>query len=271
MNPSQNTSSEVSLDVGGFGFDLRCYDALLAGWLARRYRHFPPVNDKRFKAEIRIRSTGQTASLLQQPMHFSQGVLTWDVPGCQGSIDPFQRRGNLALTSNQPQAEAEYFLRLACALLAFEAGGLLFHAAGVVQKGRAHAFFGCSGSGKSTVARFSPNDAVLNDDLLLLMPYQRQWWAYPTPFWNLPGEAGVAFPAPLAGLYSLVQDTQVYLQPLQGASATAEMLASSPVVSADPGRSVALIQRCRAILAKTPAYRLHFLPDTSFWQIISAL
>jgi hypothetical protein len=103
------------------------------------------------------------------------------------------------------------------------------------------------------------------------MPYLGQWWAHPTPFWNLPGEAGVASPAPLAGLYSLVQDTQVYLQPLQGASATAEMLASSPVVSADPGRSVALIQRCRAILAKTPAYRLHFLPDASFWQIISAL
>ena len=68
--------------------------------------------------------------------------------------------------------EVEYFLRVIYALLVFQAGGLLFHAAGIVRDGQCYLFFGHSGSGKTTVARLSSTDLVLNDDLVVLIPRQ---------------------------------------------------------------------------------------------------
>jgi len=153
-------------------------------------------------------------------------------------------------------------------LLAFEAGGALFHAAAILHSGRAYAYFGHSGSGKSTVARLSAPDVVLNDDLVLLMPGEGAWQAHATPFWNQFHGQNPAPPAPLAGLFRLVQDRQVLLERMETAHAAAEMIASLPVVSADRARGVQLIQRCQAILERVPAYRLHFLPDASFWSLV---
>ena len=66
------------------------------------------------------------------------------------------------------------------------------------------------------------------------------------------------------------QDRRVFLDPLGIASGIAEMLACLPVVNADPQRSEQLIQRCQAVLAQTPCYRLHFLPEPSFWSLVFA-
>lgn len=259
----------VSLDIGGLGYDLVCNNGILADWLRTRCRHFPPQSMKRLIAHLTIEPDEQTLSLLEQPPRFSQGALSWDAPGVQGWIDPFQAAGRLALASRQPQAEAEYFLRAACALFSFENGGLLFHAAGVVQHGKAYLFFGRSGSGKSTVASFSPVGAVLNDDLVLLMPHQGIWWAYPTPFWNQPISPAPAPPAPLAGVYRLVQDRKVFLAGMSRGIAISEMISNAPLVSADANRSHQLIQRGQDILTTVPAFFLHFQPDDSFWQVVS--
>lgn len=258
----------VSLDIGGLGYDLICNDRALADWLAVRCRHFPAQSVKRLIARLNIEPGDQTQSLLQLALRFSQGALIWDEPGIQGWIDPFKPAGRLSLATRQPQAEAEYFLRAACALFSFENGGLLFHTAGVVRNDRAYLFFGRSGSGKSTAASFSPQGAVLNDDLVLLMPHQGIWWAYPTPFWNQPISPTPAPPAPLAGLHRLVQDREVYLEDMQRGIAISEMLSNAPLVSADANRSHRLIQRCQEMLETIPAFFLHFQPNASFWQVV---
>ncbi len=259
----------VRLDIGGLGYDLICNNRALADWLAWRCRYFPAQSGKRLVTHLIIQPGDQPRSLLQLAPRFSRGALIWDEPGIQGWIDPFKPAGRLSLASRQPQAEAEYFLRAVSALFSFENGGLLFHAAGVVQNDRAYLFFGRSGSGKSTAASFSPQGAVLNDDLVLLMPNQGIWWAYPTPFWNQPISPAPAPPAPLAGLYRLVQDSEVYLEDMPRGIAISEMLSSAPLVSADANRSHRLIQRCQEILETIPAFYLHFQPNASFWQVVS--
>lgn len=266
MNTAEH---KVSLDIGGLGYDLTCNEQGVAEWLAARCRRFPAASRKRMSISLNIARGEQELSLLHQPMRLFQGALFWDAPGIQGWVDPSQPAASLTLVSRQPQAEAEYFLRAACTLFSFENEGLLFHAAGVVQNEKAYLFFGHSGSGKSTVASFSPQGAVLNDDLVLLMPVEGTWWAYPTPFWNAPAAPDPAPPAPVVGLYRLIQDRDVFLEDLRQGVAISEMLSNAPLVSADPDRSHRLIQRCQQILAQVPAFFLHFQPNASFWQVIS--
>jgi hypothetical protein len=72
----------------------------------------------------------------------------------------------------------------------------------------------------------------------------------------------------VAGLLRLVQDRQVYLEAIGGGEALAELLAGIPMIPADPARSAEIVRRCACLLASTPVYRLHFLPDASFWDVI---
>ena len=256
------------MDIGGLGIDLLCNDSALAGMLAHRYSGFQPASSQRFQASITIESGSESNSLLQSPMQFQNGVLYYDTPGFQGFVDAAARHGSLVLRCEQPEVELDYYLRVICALLAFEAGGLMFHAAAIVRGGRAYTFFGHSGSGKSTVARLSAQDVALNDDLVVLMPTDGTWQVHATPFWNQYRGQPPAPPAPLAALFDLVHDQQVFLERMAPAYATAEMIASLPVVSADRSRAIPLIHRCQSILSSVPAYRLHFLPNASFWQVI---
>lgn len=260
--------SVVSLDIGGLGIDLVCNDATLAERLAHRYRAFPPTSLQRLQAFIQLEPGSESGSLLQSPMQFQNGVLFYDSPGFQGFVDAAANRGNLVLRCERPEVELDYFLRVICALLAFEAGGVIFHAAAILHNGRVFTFFGHSGSGKSTVVRLSASDVALNDDLVVLMPVDDTWQVHATPFWNHNRGQHPAPPAALAGLFHLVQDRQVYLERMEPARAVAEMIANLPVVAADRIRAVQLIHRCQSILERVPAYDLHFLPDASFWQAV---
>ena len=204
------------------------------------------------------------------PFEFQAGRLHFTADDYTGAIDLAQQRGQLTLTSLHPFEAADYFVRTALALLAFEAGGLLFHAAGLADHDRGYAFFGHSGSGKTTVARLSSAHArVLNDDLVVLWPETQRWQLIATPFSN-PTQVQPAGHqrVPLTALYRLIQDRRVFLEALDPAVATAEIVASSPIVCADPDRAAALLDRAAQLTRAVPVQRLHFLPDASFWDVI---
>jgi len=186
----------------------------------------------------------------------------------RGEVDLAAGGAALHLASAHPLSELEYFLRVVYALRAYQAGGLMLHAAGVARGGRAFVFFGHSGSGKTTVARLSPDALVLNDDLVLLMPDGPGWTVHGTPFWNPTQVRPTAAAAPLAMLLRLVQSTTVYLAPMPFGQALGEMVSSAPVLPADPALCTGVLARCQAILAAVPAHRLHFLPDDSFWGVL---
>ena len=225
------------------------------------------------------------------PFEFQAGQLRFIADHYAGAIDVARQQGQLTFTSAQPFAAADYFVRAAIALLTFEAGGLLFHAAGLARHDRGYAFFGYSGSGKTTVARLSTRARVLNDDLVVLWPEAshpaarqvsrrygetgaqtreaRQWYMDATPFSN-PTQVQPTGPyrVPLTALYRLIQDRRVFLEPLDPALALAEVVASSPIVCADPDRAAALLDRAAQLTRAIPVQRLHFLPDDSFWNLI---
>jgi len=258
-----------SLSIAGIGVTVECDDASVVAGLARRYRAFPATGSARLTARVRLAGGQRASALLDTGMVFQGGVLRFTGPGYEGFIDEAAGEARLLLSSAQPLEDVEYFLRVAYALLAFQAGGLLFHAAGIVRGRWAYLFFGHSGSGKTTVARLSSDAQVLNDDLVLLGREGEGWHVHSTPFWNpTQVRSGGVARAPLRALFHLVQDTEAYLEPLPPARGLAELVASTPVIPADPGRLSQLLAFHQRLLADVPAYDLHFLPDPSFWGLV---
>jgi len=273
--PTTSKHNICALSIAGIGISATCDYPKLAQALRRRYRDFPAGEDIHLSVEIRLSGRERSSAMLDTGATFEDGRLHFTAPGYRGLIDETKGKGYLTLSSTQPVEEVEYFLRVAYALLAFQSGGIMLHAAGVVRDEKAYLFFGHSGSGKTTVARLSPNDTVLNDDLVLLMPVHPAegggWRVFGTPFWNPTQVRPTPANAPLAALYRLVQDKKVYLQGISTSEAIAELISNVPVIPADPVRSLELLTRLHKILQAVPAHKLHFLPDDSFWGVVESV
>lgn len=200
--------------------------------------------------------------------HFVDEQCQLEAPGFEGQITFDAEPARLRAHPTAESGDLAYFIRTAFALRAFEQGALLFHAAGVVHNGAAYAFFGHSGSGKTTAARLSKGKPVLNDDLLLLRPGSAGWEVWATPF----GRRRVPEirSAPLRALLRLVQASEERLEPMLRGMALGELVANSPVINADPSRSTALLTRWEEILQTVPVDLLHFRKSAAFWEVIDA-
>jgi len=266
---SSLTSTTLTIAIADRALTVHSDSALVAA-LANRYAAF--LQPDRSPALIaRLTRTGRTPRASDdRPLVFRTDGAHFTAPDYAGHIDLAAQRAALTLDSATPVEDADYFIRTLYALLLFEAGGLLFHAAGLVRHERGYLFFGHSGSGKTTVSRLSPEAVVLNDDLVALLPHDGQWHMHSTPFSNPTQHAPASGPrsAVICGAYRLVQDRRVYAQDLPPALAVAEIVASSPVVCADPARTLDLLTRARQLHTAFPIKHLHFFPDNSFWKVV---
>ncbi len=264
-------------------------DLLLAGWRVRllctpvalakaaeaRYAAFVAAEDG--PADLTIQVVARPAGPCGPAVHLLEAALVPDAAGYRleadgvsADIQLAQGRAGVTLPADEPLSGLEYFLRIACALLAFREGGLLLHAAGLLADGNAYLFTGVSGSGKSTVTALSPHALALSDDLVLLRPMDGRWIAHGTPFWNpeAAARAGQTASAPVVGIYKLVKAAEVRLEPLSSAGAAAELAANCPVVNGRPELLPELLARCRALARAVPTQRLYFRKDASFWKLI---
>ena len=259
----------LTLGIANLGIQLDCPDGVILTRLVEKYHEFvsPDSVDSQVRVIIKI-----VSSQPDDPpgIRFTEDRMVVSEGGGVGWLTLALDAGELHLAPQASVGAVDYFLRTAFALLAYQAGGFMFHTAAVVKNGLAYCFFGHSGSGKTTVARNSPPGSVLNDDLVLVLPEGESWSVYGTPFTNPTQVRPSNRSAPLGGLYRLVQDQTVYLEQVGEGLALAEMLSCMPVILADPERSQGLIRRVQKVLAIYPVQMLHFRQDSSFWSIINS-
>jgi hypothetical protein len=279
---AQTKMVAFSLSIAGLVTMVTGPDAAFITRLQHPYRAFLTSAPPHLTIQLSLNGPFRPADSAGEPVRFHQGRVRLATPTCEGVIDPERGHARLSLAEARPDpgrqtataTDVEYMLRVVCALLAFRAGGVLFHGAGIVRHGRAYLFFGRSGSGKSTTARLSPDDLVLNDDLVLIMPEPRSggWMVHATPFSN-PTQVGASGPAaaPLAAMLRLVKSQQVKLDAGGNGHMLAEVLASIPVIPSNPAYLGTLMGWGQRLLQHVPVYRLHFLRDASFWQVVEVL
>jgi len=255
------------ISIGALTLGLRCERAALAAALRQRYGAFLGGGD--VAPQLVVSVALGAPQPMPEAVELAGARARVAGPGMVGQIDLAQGQATLCAAPGFALGAVEQLLRVACAMLAFEAGGLLVHGAAIASGPRGHLFLGPSGAGKTTVARNSPGRRVLNDDLALLWPAQDGWKIVATPFSN-PTQVAPSGPgqAPLAALHHLVQAHQVARTPMGAAVAVAALAARVPLVGADPARGAALLRRAGAICAIVPSYYLHFLPDPSFWHTV---
>ncbi len=205
--------------------------------------------------------------LFEATPHAQGGVCTLVAPGFEGEVSAMTGAAHLRAHPEAGPADIGYFLRVVLAIQAFARGGMLFHTAGIVHRGQGYAFFGVSGSGKTTAAHFSAPAPVLNDDLVLLWPSADGWQMHATPFGRRRGAVRVA---PLRALLRLIKAPDVALVPLSAGRALGELVANTPVLSADPLWLPEVLTRWEALLSAVPVYALHFRRDATFWEVIDA-
>jgi hypothetical protein len=256
------------LNIAGFHLALTCENSRLFAALCQRYRLFLTEGEAQFQIEVVWENNSSSATFLIPDISFENNLVQLSGREFTGSCDLMGCQASLKIGVSAPVGAVDYFLRVVFALIVFQADGMMVHGAGILHSGSGYLFFGHSGSGKTTVSRSSVNDEVLNDDLVVLIPRKNIWRMYSTPFWNPTQVEPKPLTAPLAAMYRLVQDKSVFLEPFKPGQALAEVIANIPIISSYPAQSGILMERCMNLLRDVPAYRLHFLPDDSFWQVI---
>ncbi len=268
-SPLAPQSPGVRLSIAGLGVRLGNLAPGILEAVQRRYQKYLLPGPVHLTLTVEHHPENQTSRTPEPKANFAGGIVSFNEPAFRGTIDPVDGQAWLTLKAPDPLPELEYFLRVIYALLVFEAGGVLFHAAGIIRDGRAYLFFGPSGTGKTTVARSVDEKMVLNDDLVVLLPAERGWTVYATPFWN-PSQVVPAGPqqAPLQGMFRLVQSPETFLEFMGSGQAVAELVANTPVVAADPSRGLALLARAQQLKQAVTPQRLHLCLGDDIWPVV---
>jgi hypothetical protein len=269
MNLYRDQTSGFCLSINGLGVIIETESIDLNASLRTKYLDFLKVIDPQLSIQVRLASARLDNFASLPGMNITLDQMEFNNPGLQGRINFNTGYGHLVVFSSNPEVTIDYVLRNIIAILAVRNGGLMLHGAGVIHRGAGCLFFGPSGSGKTTVAAHKLNqDILLNDDLVLVMKANDQWNLHSTPFTH-PGQQHPTYASgPLFGLFRLVQDRQVFLEDVSRGQALAELVGSLPVLAAIPSMTGLLLARVEEMIDTVPIFRLHFLPDHSFWKVV---
>jgi hypothetical protein len=153
-------------------------------------------------------------------------------------------------------------------------GGLLLHAAGLRGSRSAVVFPGRSGAGKSTLTRLLLDESVdlagLSDERIIVRQIDGEPLAFGTPWAGTAGLAANAG-ARLAALAFLHQAPENHLEPLTPQRALDQLLPVASILWHDPDRTSRTLQVCEELLARVPAYELHFRNTPHLHETVEGL
>ena len=152
-DPSQMKRVDQTFGVGGLSFTLVGPEV----WVKPFARAWAAWVDEPSGWEVHLEQD-ETLPSPQAPFFgtrpcFVAGGCLLESPGFAGEITPKDGVARLRAHPEADSGDIAYFVRTVFALQAFDQGALLFHSAGIVHRSAAYAFFGHSGSGKTSCWR----------------------------------------------------------------------------------------------------------------------
>jgi hypothetical protein len=252
--------------------DLTQCDSSTRSRIAEHYNEFiVPSEPAEFSIRVRIEPGSPfiqptAASTWQVKTIESNGRIEFESFFETGWADRTTGEGELVLRA---EGEPENFLRVLYAWLSLKHDGLLLHACGVISKEKGYVFFGASGSGKTTTARFSLDRTVLSDDLVIIKKQDGIFRLYGVPFRGDFIEAPRSnASADLRGLFTLTKDSKHFLAPVELQEAIARLASCVPFVMAQPSAARRVSEICIDLATHVQVQSLHFRRDPGFWEVI---
>jgi hypothetical protein len=151
--------------------------------------------------------------------------------------------------------------------------GSLFHACGVIDRGRGILFAGTSGAGKSTLAKLwrgRKDVTVLNDDRIVVRKDGDRFWMYGTPWY---GEVKVysSQRAPLERIFVIKHAARNTCTKLHRMGATSALMVRSFSPFWDKSGMEFALRFCAELSESIPCYELGFVPDDGVFDFVRSV
>jgi hypothetical protein len=197
-------------------------------------------------------------------MEYERGVLDIKSRDFLGSIDPFNGRAIVHLSSNRESLES--LLRVIYSILLVRKGGFLFHSCGMLRDGSGYLFFGPSGSGKSTVAEMSSGLVCLNDDVVAVRNNGSGFMVYSTPFSGSYDGGSANISAGLRGCYLLKKGREHRVEELHPGEALTVLWESVLSIERSEKTGLSTLGILEKLVGTLPVRKLIFNKDAGFWE-----
>lgn len=264
-----NASHQIAVEIGGLPILLRTDDLSFRDMLASRYAGFVGASrTPEFKLDVHLISPSADISPdedVRVEMH--DGMWQFRRGDFRAHWNWQQGHGTVRQTANPYSIDA--VLRILHSLLLTRNGGFLLHAASAIRNGRAFAFSGVSGAGKTTIASLAPADVtLLTDEISYIRRKSKVYEACGTPFTGEIARVGENCSAPLATVFLLAQGSVNKIEPVSPPEA-ARCLLRNVLFFAEDSELVQLVFRsvCEFV-DKVPVQKLTFLPNATVWDLI---
>lgn len=263
-----STTARLSLAIADVPIELRVSNTAFAGRLRSAFRGFER------------RAAEEPGNVVEVRLHERPGI--WRDESAEPRVSEADQLllvehrdfvGALAQDASRMSVlqpgrvlSTENALRVLLAAALTRRGGLLLHAAGVVQRGAATVLFGRSGSGKSTSARLARGRPVLGDDLVALTRDRDGWRAHSTPFGGPSARRRKARSAPLRSLLRLRHGATFELRAIGQAQAVSELLQSTVLPAATDEQRQRALGLCADLAEAVHVRELRFPVDHGLWR-----
>lgn len=244
--------------------------------IEERYNNFLSVKNPSLYVDINVRPI-ESPSLLEGSQVAIEHSVNGDslyFNGFKGDIEGYidLSSGKVVGTTIRVPFRFDALLRILYSLWLVKSGGFLLHAAGVKDNDDAYVFSGVSGSGKTTVARLSEDNKVIqNDELIAIKSFNGSYQVYGTPFMGEFARGGQNCTGDLRQIFLLKKDNRNFLAPLDQGQRLKELFQCILFFGENTNLLNTLFNLCTDIAEKIPFYQLHFLPDRSFWKCIKTM
>jgi hypothetical protein len=266
-SPAAAPQPGVTVEIGGIPIFLESRDAEFRALLEQRYCGFVnPSATPAYQFEIRLVPPAPSGD---EEVRVSRSGSVWRMSrgDFRAEWDARARRGWVRQSANPYSIDS--VLRIVHTLVLAEEGGFLVHAASGVRQGRAFAFAGISGAGKTTMARLAPPDAtLLTDEISYIRRSGSGYHAYGTPFAGELARVGANLKAPLAALYFLEKGPAGRIEPVGQAAAARELMRHILFFAHDRELVDRVFESAVEFVSRVPVARFTFAPDERAWELI---